>query len=77
MIRPKYLILALVRARFWGETILGCFSPFIQGSIWLKEKKGKEKKKEERRREVQEIQVWNISFLYGTLVWNSCLKILV
>ena len=44
------------------EAILGCFSPFIQGSIWLKEKEGKEEGKKERIREVQEIQIWNISF---------------
>ena len=61
------------------EAILGCFSPFIQGSIWLKEKEGKEEEKEERRREVQEIQVWNISFCmelwYGTHVWKYLSKL--
>ena len=32
------------------EAILGCFSPFIQGSIWLKEKEGKERGKRRRKR---------------------------
>ena len=31
------------------EAILGCFSPFIQGSIWLKEKEGKERGKRRRK----------------------------
>ena len=51
MIRPKYLILVLVMGTFFGrEAILGCFSPFIQGSIWPKEKEGKEKEKRRRKK---------------------------
>ena len=56
----------------------------IEGKIFWCVKLGHsdgEKEKEEGRIEVQEIQVWNFCleylFLYGTLVWNSCLDILV
>ena len=49
MIRAKYLILGIIHFRakgelrhsFGREAILGCFSPFIQGSIWLKEEEKK------------------------------------
>ena len=49
MIRAKYLILGIVyfrakgepRHSFGREAILGCFPPFIQGSIWLKEEEKK------------------------------------
>ena len=56
------------------EAILGFFSPFIQSYIWLKEKEWKEEEKEERRREVQEIQVWNISFCMELMFGNTCLS---
>ena len=37
-------------------------------------KEGKEEEKEERRREVQEIQVWNISFCMELMFGNTCLS---
>ena len=49
MIKGKYLILGddpfrakgKLRHDFGRQAILGCFSPFIQGSIWLKEEEKK------------------------------------
>ena len=59
------------------EAILGCFSPFIQGSIWLKEKEGKEEEKKRKNKRSSRNPGLEYLFLYGSLVWDSCLEILV
>ena len=80
MIRPKYLILALARARFWGEKPFWVvFLHLFKVLFGSKRRKGKKRKKKERRREFQEIQVRNISFCmelwYGTRVWKYSSKL--
>ena len=52
------------------EVILGYFSPFIQGSIWLKEKEGKEEEKFKKSKFGISLCVWNfgMKLMFG----NTC-----
>ena len=72
MIRQKYLILALAKARIWGrEVILDCFSPFIQGSICSKRRKGKKRKKKKEEEKFKKSK-----FGISLFVWNSGMKLM-
>ena len=70
MIRAKYLILGIIHFRakgelrhgFGREAILGCFSPFIQGSIWLKE--------EEKKSRFGTLIFVSMELWYELLVWK-------
>ena len=77
MIRPKYLILALARARFkWRSHSRLFFS--IYSRFYLTQREGRERggKRRNKKRSSRNPGLEYL-FLYGTLVWKSCLEILV